>query len=371
MHPLASPLHQRILEEIAASGPIPFDRFFELALYDPEEGYYNRPGRIGEEGDFVTGPSWHPAFARCLVRHLRGLKNRLGPPVSFVDFGCGDGALLRFMADALVDEPGIALLGVERSPVRRKIAAKRVPEARFLETLESPVRGWIFGYELVDALPVRSYAFDDEGLLFERRVGASGDGSLVFVAFEVPDPSAVLTPLWKRGASFSPQQLFEVRPGAAKLVRSLAAKLAAGQISLFDYGASTRALYGPARENGTLEAFTGHRVTRDVLTGPGGRDITAWVDFSELEEAFRSAGLVVHGLVSQARLLAAAGIAEELAAFGDGRPPTLEEQRERDAVLELVRPGGMGESLRVLVAEKGTAIGPSLCRWPGREDGAR
>lgn len=352
MHPLASPLHQRILEEIAASGPIPFDRFFELALYDPEEGYYNRPGRIGEEGDFVTGPSWHPAFARCLVRHLRGLKNRLGPPVSFVDSGCGDGALLRFMADALVNEPGIALLGVERSPVRRKIAAKRVPEARFLETLESPVRGWIFGYELVDALPVRSYAFDDEGLLFERRVGASGDGSLVFVAFEVPDPSAVLTPLWKRGASFSPQQLFEVRPGAAKLVRSLAAKLAAGQISLFDYGASTRALYGPARENGTLEAFTGHRVTRDVLTGPGGRDITAWVDFTELEQALAGDGLSVDPLITQSRFLVENGIAEELP--GPSPEPGADPQawNERQKIARLFAPGGMGETIRVLTARR-------------------
>src|SRR4029079_10808013 len=50
----------RIHDEIAASGPMTFARFMELALYDPEGGYYRaaapRPGRAG---DFLTAPETH------------------------------------------------------------------------------------------------------------------------------------------------------------------------------------------------------------------------------------------------------------------------------------------------------------------------
>ena len=61
-------LHDRIAARIRAEGPLRFDVFQEAALYDPEGGYYERAGRVGRGGDFVTGPSWHPAFGRTIAR---------------------------------------------------------------------------------------------------------------------------------------------------------------------------------------------------------------------------------------------------------------------------------------------------------------
>jgi SAM-dependent MidA family methyltransferase len=160
-----------------------------------------------------------------------------------------------------------------------------------------------------------------------------------------------------------PGQLLEVRPAAAPLVRALGSRLREGLLLLFDYGAPTRALYGPARANGTLEAFLGQRVSREVLDVPGSRDITAWVDFGEVEEALRSEGLAVHGLVSQSRLLLASGIAAELS-VPPGETVGAERAIERNAVAKLVMPGGMGESIRVLVAGRNTGLGESLIRSP-------
>jgi SAM-dependent MidA family methyltransferase len=154
-----------------------------------------------------------------------------------------------------------------------------------------------------------------------------------------------------------------VREGAARLASSLASRLSAGLLLVFDYGAPARALYSSARMNGTLEAFRAHRVSRDVLAEPGSCDITAWVDFTEIEEAFRASGLAVAGLVSQSRFLAAAGIAEEIAA-AEARPSEAERLAERHAIGELVAPGGMGESIRVLVASRNTALGARFVEWP-------
>ena len=357
-----SRLLEVLRERIARDGPIRFDVFQELALYAPELGYYERPGRVGREGDFVTGASWHAAFGRALARVARRLAAELGA-VDVLDVGAGEGELLTAMRDSLGGDPLVRLRGVERSRVRReRAAAHELAMWPDLETAPA-VRGLAVAYELFDALPVRALRVGEGGRLVERAVGEHAAG-LAFVEVPCPDERELRSSLEARGISFAPGQLLEIRPGARELAVALARKLEAGLLLVFDYGAPARALYGPARPNGTLEAFTRQRVTREVLAEPGERDITAWVDFTELEEAFSASGLTVHGLVSQSRLLLAAGIAEELAADDPERPPDAARSAERNAIAKLYAPGGMGESIRVLVAERGTAVGASLVTFP-------
>jgi SAM-dependent MidA family methyltransferase len=283
-------------------------------------------------------------------------------PIDVVDVGAGEGELL---AHLHAERPGsldARLIGVEASGARRSLAASRIPGARCVasvEELPEGLSGLVVAYELFDALPVRALRAIEDGSLAERRVTVDEAGRFAFTDAPCPDTPELLAALGHRRAVLEPGQLLEVRPGAAGLARALGARLCAGLLLLFDYGAPTRALYGPARANGTLEAFVEHRVTRDVLTDPGSRDVTAWVDFGEIEEALREEGLAVHGLVSQSRLLLAAGIAEELR-VSPGERLSPERAVERNAVAKLVSPGGMGESIRVLVAERKTGLGQSL-----------
>ncbi len=359
------PLSDRLRERIAREGPLRFDDFQYAALYDGAGGYYERPGRVGRSGDFVTGASWHPAFARCLGRVASRLGRELGGPIDLVDVGAGEGELLAFLEEAA---PGAdwRLRGVEASAARRATASHRVPLATYhasADELPGGLRGLVVAYELLDALPVRALRADEDGTLSERCVGVDGDGRFTWVERPCPDGPAILSALARRGASLESGQLLEVRPGAAALARSIASRLEKGLLLFFDYGAPTRALYGPARVNGTLESFLAHRVSRDVLTDPGSRDLTAWVDFGEVVEALRAEGLVVHGLVSQSRFLLATGIAEELA-LAPGEVVDARRAAERNAVAKLVSPGGMGESIRVLVAERETGLGKSLISSP-------
>ena len=359
------PLADRLRDRIAREGPLRFDDFQGAALYDAAGGYYERPGRVGRSGDFVTGASWHPAFARCLARATTRLGRELGGPIDLVDVGSGEGELLSFLEGEAADA-GWRLRGVEASAERRAAALRRVPGATFhssVDELPRGLSGLVVAYELLDALPVRSFRVEEEGTLSERRVGLDGEGRFTWVEQPCPDGSEILSALASRGAALEPDQLFEVRPGAAALVRAIASRLDRGLLLFFDYGAPTRALYGPARPNGTLEAYQAHRVSRDVLTDPGSRDITAWVDFGEVEETLRAEGFAVRGLVSQSRFLLATGIAEELA-LDPGETVTATKVAERNAVVKLVGPGGMGESIRVLVAERETGLGKSLISSP-------
>jgi SAM-dependent MidA family methyltransferase len=386
------PLAQRLDARIRAEGPLRFDAFQEAALYDSEGGYYERAGRVGRAGDFVTGPSWHPAFGRTIARIARRLAGenrekeisskgeegggeRRGAPWGaaglddLVDVGAGEGELLA-AADAALRgwgvRDGFRLTGIERSAVRRAKAAKICPGATWLPSFEeipsSSLSGLVVCYELFDALPVRALFFEGEKLL-ERVVtlGPGGEGFAWGLA-DCTDGEELLQSFRSRHIRLQRNQMLEIRSGAPRLAAALASRLSSGLILVFDYGAPARALYSAARPNGTLEAFVEHGVTRDVLTEPGSRDLTAWVDFSEVAEAFTAAGLSVTGPVSQSRVLAAGGIFEELA-FDPAAPPDAVREADRRAAAALVQPGGMGESIRVLIASRGTALGSALASW--------
>ena len=76
LQPLPPPEHHpglaaKIGAEIDAGGPMTFARFMELALYDPEGGYYTgQQPRPGREGDFITAPEAHPLFGWALARQV-------------------------------------------------------------------------------------------------------------------------------------------------------------------------------------------------------------------------------------------------------------------------------------------------------------
>jgi SAM-dependent MidA family methyltransferase len=394
----------RLAARIRREGPLRFDLFQEAALYDPDGGYYERPGRVGRAGDFVTGPSWHPAFGRTIARIARrvweeekekisakegerggsakgeeeektsekageSLPRAMRAPIDLVDIGAGEGDLLA-AAHAALRSWGIReefrLIGIERSAVRRESACRNCPSAAWLSSLEeisSPVSGLIVAYELFDALPVRALFFDGEEL--QERVETLGPGGEGFAwgLADCADHAELLERFQASHIHLLRNQRLEIRPGAACLARVLAARLSQGLLLVFDYGAPARALYSAARPNGTLEAFHAHSVTRDVLSLPSERDITAWVDFTELHEAFASAGLDVAGPVSQARVLSAAGIGAELE-DGFGEPVSAERAAERNAIARFVAPGGMGESIRVLLASRGSRVKDALLAWP-------
>jgi hypothetical protein len=86
----------RIRDKIAESGPMPFVRFMDLALYDPQGGYYRAPdARPGRAGDFVTAPELHPIFGHTLARAVLETWEGLGRPDPFVvqEHGAGEGAM--------------------------------------------------------------------------------------------------------------------------------------------------------------------------------------------------------------------------------------------------------------------------------------
>ena len=135
---LAGTRHRR--DRRASSGAkvrSPFDRFVEVALYEPEVGLL-RVGprrRAGPGRDFVTSPEVGSLFGACVARALDRCWHELGEPDPFVviEAGAGNGRLAR---DVLRAQPACerrpalrARRGVGGAP-RRAARAARARAAR-------------------------------------------------------------------------------------------------------------------------------------------------------------------------------------------------------------------------------------------------
>ena len=80
-----NPLQKKIVEKIKEEGPITFEQFMSMALYDPDLGYYNtESGKIGREGDFYTSSHLHPVFGAMIGRQIMEMWDVMGRPDRFL-----------------------------------------------------------------------------------------------------------------------------------------------------------------------------------------------------------------------------------------------------------------------------------------------
>jgi SAM-dependent MidA family methyltransferase len=332
-------LKQRILDEIADGGPVPFERFMEISLYDDDGFFGGSDLRSQKAGDFLTSPEVSDLFGETLAVYVDRMRSRIGEPFQLVEAGAGSGSLLRPLL-AVVDVPALA---VERSPAARRALAGVAPVG---EELPSRIRGVVIANELLDNLPV-ALAQRIDGAWRERWVGREGE-QLELVDTE-PRPE-VLDWLEAYAGPVGEGGWVEVQLEARRWVLDVLDRLEAGAILLIDYGDNAENLL-PRRQDGTLRTYRSHHLGPHPLDEPGETDITSDVNFSALLDL--RPGIRLH---RQDDFLAGLGLRDrlsglrraELAAARAG--DEMERLRLRTQVTEvetLLHPRGLGD-FRVL-----------------------
>src|SRR5579863_2889101 len=97
-----NPLRQKIEQEIRERGPIPFSRYMDVCLYDPDHGYYSRNAeQFGKAGDFYTSSDVHAVFGRLVARQFEEMWRVLGSPekIAVVELGPGRGLFAQDVLD--------------------------------------------------------------------------------------------------------------------------------------------------------------------------------------------------------------------------------------------------------------------------------
>jgi SAM-dependent MidA family methyltransferase len=339
-----------VLRNLLQYGDLSFRDFMEVALYHPQSGYYARPENpVGRTGDYVTAPVLSPVFSFALGNLVREFVRRNeGVLCSIVDIGCGDGGLIRSLASEIVSEE-VRFFGVDRS-------LDRVPpgEVTFVRTLnEVPRVGahLILSNELYDAFPFARLVRRGEHLhelwVQER------DGVLDWVEHEAPAPYDDY--FTANGIELAEGQYADVSLEWEAFHAEVLDFVERGLVVTIDYGYPADKLFHPrARRFGTAAAYAGQRVSRDLLANPGAQDLTAHVNFSDLQ---RAGGATLY-FDRLARFLLSLGASYHplFAPVEESGITSAEEGLElleaREAARRLVLPDGIGEEMRVLVQGK-------------------
>ena len=88
------PLREQIEHEIRDRGPIPFSRYMQICLYDPQHGYYSRNAeQFGKAGDFYTSSDIHAVFGRLMARQFEEIWRAFDRPqkIEILELGPGRG----------------------------------------------------------------------------------------------------------------------------------------------------------------------------------------------------------------------------------------------------------------------------------------
>jgi SAM-dependent MidA family methyltransferase len=352
-----SALRQKIEQEIRTRGPIPFARYMEMCLYDPELGYYSRHAeQFGKSGDFYTSSDVHAVFGRLLVRQFEEMWRAIGSPEKVVvkELGPGRGLFAQDVLDwsekkfpeffralrYVLDERSPALQQRIAGTLRRHVESGKA----LLSSAEVIAPTIVFANEFFDAMPVD--VLSSEGsLCVDARDGR-------FFETWAPASSEELEFLDRYSIHPDPGERVEVSLRSQARMHAAAADMQLGFMIVVDYG-YTREEQLAGRHRGTLKAIRQHSVSANPYEAPGEQDITADVNFTALAAAAEKHGMRTQKLITQSQFLLGIGEANEFAdAFEDCRLP---QERAKVALQlkHLVTPAGMGESFHVLIASKG------------------
>ncbi len=296
-------------------GFVPFDRFVEIALYLPSDGFYATGHRLGAAGDFYTASHVHPVFGRSLGRRIFEEFERIGRPDRFrvVEVGPGDGTLaldiLEEVGPRLPARTSFTYALVERSPYLGAGAMERLARAGDVRRSDSlgadgPFEGVVVANELLDALPFRRLvrrgrAWKEVGVRWGKDRWEWAESS----ERDLPPP-----PLPETAEDGT---IVEVSPSAEALVREIGDHLENGAAILLDYGAEESEL-ARGRPSGTLAAVRDHRNLPDPLEEPGSADLSAFVNFTRVRAAAERSGLTETAYGPQREALVRWGIEDAI-----------------------------------------------------------
>ncbi len=313
--------------EAGMEGTLRFDRFMNLALYDPLAGYYRRDRpRVGRSAgsDFYTATSLGSIFGELVAAACAHLLTAAGlDPAShtFVELGA--------------EPSGGVLSGGAAHPFG---AVKNI---RVGEPIALAGPCVVFSNELFDAQPVRRFihraaAWHELGVtlaadsLHEHDFGPLGSKDDAF-AFLPPSDT---TPEGYQ---------FDAPLAAATLTTDIARQPWHGLFVAFDYGKSYSALAHETPQ-GTARAYHLQTQHNDLLAHPGEQDLTAHVCWDWLAAALSDAACREVGVVSQESFFVhhagpwiAACLAREISASSP---------RKR-ALMHLLHPAQMGQKFQV------------------------
>lgn len=363
---------QAIRDRIRRHGKITFAEFMRLALYHPSGGYYTSAAPFGADGDYYTSPAAHPAFGALLCVQLRHMWRLIGKPPRFtvVEMGAGNGILANDVAayaERLSPEFARCLRCICIDRYTPASAAN--PSVDRLRAHGVPLRaviGCLLSNELVDAFPVHRFRIVD-GAPLEIYVALDGNGAFT-ETLDAPSTPRLTERIKVLGFPLPDGFSGEVRLNTRSWIGEAAQALDKGFVITIDYGYEAAELYSQRRRFGTLQTYYRHTEGGSPYQRIGRQDISAHVDFSQLQSDGRAAGLSAIAYTTQADLLQALGIDEMLRQVRVMPLSPRDRSANLMAMRQLIKPSGLG-GFKALIQAKGVEASAADIAPPQQQRG--
>ncbi len=293
------------------------DRFMDLALYDEQEGYYTaRISNIGFRGDFSTSASMSDLPARRLAEHWRSVCRDFDRNLPVIEIGGGNGSMASAFGRAvgLWERLRLRYYMVDKSARLRQLQALVGGSmVRVFPDMESALRhaggrAFIFCNELADAFPARRFCFRS-GVWNELGLSVQ-QGAICWQERECSQlPASGVFSAWAKEGQF-----VEVHESFHRWLTAWQPFWKCGVFVNIDYGGACAELYY-RKPGGSLRGYFAHTLldAEEILSVAGRCDITADVNFSDLEElARRVPGDRVQLITQRDYLLPCADLSDEV-----------------------------------------------------------
>jgi NADH dehydrogenase [ubiquinone] 1 alpha subcomplex assembly factor 7 len=349
-------VRDKIFAAIDEAGPLPFDRYMDMCLYDPDEGFFGSGrGAPGKDADFLTSPETSALFG--MLVGLWALDTAHPPGTPLIEVGAGSGALLAELADMwLGDGP---LYAVERSPAARANLASRFPAIGVLDSLDGiPATDGvvIIANEVLDNMPAALAVMAGNGWI-ELGVDRDGDGLIIMELPARPEVVAWCTSVYPDA---SPGQTVTAQVVATRWIEETLRSIPRVSMCLIDYAETSAVLSGRPMHQ-LVRAYRKHRSSDEWLSTPGETDLTVDVNVDGVSMAVAAAGGTLN-VLSQRSFLLDQGAEEDLADLSYAEVTAASEGRIMDQLIArskridleaVLDPSGLG-GFSVFLIEKGT-----------------
>ena len=368
---LCAKIHAAIEEN---SGAIGFDQYMDLALYEPNLGYYTAGlEKFGEQGDFVTAPEISSLFARCLAVQCAEILAQMHTDACICELGAGSGSMAVDLLQELLHkdslpkiyyiiEPCAELRQRQQQKIGQKIPTLKQRIVWLQSIPKQQFEGIIVANEVVDAMPVKRIIIDSVMAEYSvtSNTGTSNKktGAAPF-KWQQKDASPKLQTTVQAMLDTLDQPLpkpyiadinFYIQPW----LHTLNDMLHKGVILISDYGYARKDFFHPQRGLGSLICHYRHQVHDDPFLYPGLQDITASVDFTTIAETATSMGMQVTGFTTQAHFLIACGLEQFM--LEQQQKSTAERLQMVHQANRLTMPGEMGEKFKLIALSKAIDI---------------
>ncbi len=356
---------QKIKELIQKQDTIGFDEYMQIALYDPEFGYYQGQSEIfGEQGDFTTAPEISSHLAYCLAHACAKLIHD-DAEREILEIGAGSGKLsceiLKYLATwkilpkrYYIYETSAALRVKQRKYLEKELP-DYVENIQWLSDLSNEIETLIIiANEVLDALPVNCFQVQSQ-CIHERSVSLNDADEFVWCLTKAGEHlnSAFDYVTVMLDEPFTEGYQSEINLNLESTLASWSNLCQQCVMFLIDYGYPRHEYYHPQRNMGTLRSYFRHQVSEDVFVYPGLQDITADVDFSAVSKIADYLQMGVLAFSSQRNFM----LANHLLEWQPSADTEVERLAQIAQLKQLTLGSAMSERFQVMVLGKGIDYG--------------